>query len=564
MGVPGFFKWVSTRYRKQILYNDRKIICDNFYTDTNCALHPECFAIVEIHENVTDKNKLENLMIIRIKEYLTYLETYVSPRKMMFIAIDGVAPMAKIEQQKPRRIKAVHDSELINKIKKKYGKKINDVWSNVAITPGTEFMEKLHIELNSFYKSKQRKGFKYIYSSYHTPGEGEHKIKNHIKQNVNKNETCVIYGLDADLIFLSLAVNIPNIYLLRESDQFEQKKSVQSKKNIEKKMTYVSIDGLRDAYNKELKHLIFQYEKIRVNDDLINDFIVICFLLGNDFLPHLPTIHVNRNGLNEIINAYIITFGIFKNKLVTMKNGKTSLNSSFFLNMIEILKNREEHFYRYTLPESKEKLSRRKCLETDKCSIEIWELENLKFIEKERNTIMDIEDIKYEYYSNAFGITQSYEKYARKISDEYLNGIIWTMNYYFNDCKDWLWHYKYQYAPFLSDIYNFGNFEILDDKNIIDNESESISILTQLTIVIPRKYSGLLPKKYAKLITSKESDIIDYYPEKIKLDYYEKDFLWQCIPKLPILNIKRIINTINRIEKKYEINRNKNLENFVY
>ena len=81
-------------------------------------------------------------------------------------------------------------------------------WSNAVITPGTIFMEKLHNELKEYSRNNK---ITTTYSSYHECGEGEHKILQHIKQNKPSNS--VIYGLDADLIFLSLASEIDNIFL---------------------------------------------------------------------------------------------------------------------------------------------------------------------------------------------------------------------------------------------------------------------------------------------------------------------------------------------------------------
>ena len=48
---------------------------------------------------------------------------------------------------------------------------------------------------------------KIYFSSASTPGEGEHKLLQHIKK-ANNNFKYVVYGLDADLIFLSLTIFI--------------------------------------------------------------------------------------------------------------------------------------------------------------------------------------------------------------------------------------------------------------------------------------------------------------------------------------------------------------------
>ena len=225
MGVPGFFKWLL-RKNKRMLVKQLNFKPNILYIDANCLFHPQCFNVlekynkekIEIHKELNHQAKmsceviedLESVMIDEIIKYIEYI-IKISNTSCTYIAVDGCAPASKLNQQRKRR----YMSHLTNKfkldIKKKYNKEDFYEWSNTVITPGTIFMEKLHLAIINYINQKRN----IIYSSYHTPSEGEHKILQHIKNNHNTN--IVIYGLDADLIFLSMA-SYADIHLMRESN----------------------------------------------------------------------------------------------------------------------------------------------------------------------------------------------------------------------------------------------------------------------------------------------------------------------------------------------------------
>ena len=306
MGVPYFFKKLldkERKYKQQILFDKLNKQPNVLYIDGNCAIHPECFKIADKMIDEPDTYIKEGYMIKQIIDFFDYLEDFVDPKKEVYISIDGVAPMAKINQQRKRRVKSVIDNQIRNSIKKKFNKKISN-WSNSVISPGTEFMERLHLALVKHYKNKSEtndKKIKYTYSSYHTRGEGEHKILQDIKKNKSKNS--IVYGLDADLIFLTLASNISELYLLRESSTFKNNK--QEEKNDHPELTYVSIDGVKKIINYEMADNIYiecqsmiiepkqKYEEV----NFVDDYIFICFIIGNDFLPHPPSIDLRKEGL---------------------------------------------------------------------------------------------------------------------------------------------------------------------------------------------------------------------------------------------------------------------------
>ena len=56
-----------------------------------------------------------------------------------------------------------------------------------------------------------------------------------------------------------------------------------------------------DLEFREIENLLpFEYSLERV----IDDFILLAVFIGNDFLPHLPDVHIHENGLERLFDIY--------------------------------------------------------------------------------------------------------------------------------------------------------------------------------------------------------------------------------------------------------------------
>ncbi len=216
MGIPLYFKIISEKY-PEIIRDDIKSK-DSLFLDLNCAIHPCCRKVMEECGNI-DSERLEKRMINEVLRYIEKLFLLVNP-KLLFIAIDGVAPCAKMNQQRLRRYKTILDKNNVDKIKLEENMDTSVSWNTNAISPGTEFMSKLSKSIKRELSTNvSYKGINIYFSDSTVPGEGEHKILDFIKNNDLKNDI-VIYGLDADLIILSFVSHKSNIFLLREALEF--------------------------------------------------------------------------------------------------------------------------------------------------------------------------------------------------------------------------------------------------------------------------------------------------------------------------------------------------------
>ena len=81
-----------------------------------------------------------------------------------YIAIDGVVPIAKMIQQRERRFKSAIEKKKEREIREKCGMETDSVdsWDTNAISPGTEFMEKLAGEISSWINATENKKLKVL------------------------------------------------------------------------------------------------------------------------------------------------------------------------------------------------------------------------------------------------------------------------------------------------------------------------------------------------------------------------------------------------------------------
>lgn len=558
MGVPGFFSWLLKKYRNTNIIIDHNLFdldssCDILYLDANCLFHPQCFKVLELSVNISSHDLLERLMIKRILNYITFLEQYVNPKKL-FISVDGVAPMAKISQQRKRRFRSVHDNELKQQIKSKHGRPIGIKWSNTVITPGSIFMERLHKQLLKFINKDN--DIERHYSSYHVCGEGEHKILEHLRTHYHNDEYIVIYGLDADLIFLALASHHQNIFLLREADHFNNvKNNVKTDiNNVAEDLNYVSINLMREYINNYIHDNFakrYSHHSLDTNHDFTDDFIIICYFLGNDFVPHLPSIDIKTGALDFLVNCYTDTFNTIKQPLLTFDNNNPILNNTFLDIFLKNTSRSENYYFQTILPKHINYVNNRPCPHTDSCDIELWNLEHMKCFDvvdpiQLGSSTPDI--WKFKYYEHYFGVSSLQQSLINDVCHDFLVSIMWTTLYYFKGCPSWKWQYKYTHGPFISDLSNFFSYCKVNINHITFNLDRPLSPCAQLLSVLPPSCVSLLPKSFHSLVTCIDSPLIDLYPITLALDMINKDLYWKCIPYLPIVDSHRINTVVKKLQ----------------
>ncbi|CAL5423938.1 unnamed protein product [Camellia sinensis] len=281
------------------LVNPNGIEYDNLYLDMNGIIHP-CFhpddhpsppktfqkphkllympsppktfqkVFNNIYEyidrlfSIVQPHKLLYMAIVfnNIYEYIDRLFSIVQPHKLLYMDYnilqiqgkenefysfnnfycnfhsDGVAPRAKMNQQRTRRFRTAKDNDIAeaeeNRLRKEFemeGKQVlpkqeSEVSDSNIITPGTVFMHELSIALQAYINHRLKdnvgwKGIEVILSNANVPGDGEHKIMSFIRlqrtcPDYDPNTHHCLYGLDADLIMLALATHELHFSIWRE------------------------------------------------------------------------------------------------------------------------------------------------------------------------------------------------------------------------------------------------------------------------------------------------------------------------------------------------------------
>nr|CAH7748108.1 unnamed protein product [Callosobruchus chinensis] len=110
-------------------------------------------------------------------------------------------------------------------------------------------------------------------------------------------------GADADLIMLGLATHEPNFTIIREEFKPNQPKPCEICAQLaETDFIFVRLNVLKEYLEKELfmANLPFKYEFERALDD----WVFMCFFVGNDFLPHLPSLEIREGAIDRLIKLY--------------------------------------------------------------------------------------------------------------------------------------------------------------------------------------------------------------------------------------------------------------------
>uniref|UniRef100_A0A8C1VUI8 5'-3' exoribonuclease n=1 Tax=Cyprinus carpio TaxID=7962 RepID=A0A8C1VUI8_CYPCA len=642
MGVPAFFRWLSRKYPSIIVHcleekakeyngfkipvdtskpNPNEVEFDNLYLDMNGIIHP-C-----THPEDKPAPKNEDEMMVAIFEYIDRLFNIVRPRRVLYMAIDGVAPRAKMNQQRSRRFRASKEGVELTEEKNKMREEmflflggylppdeIKERFDSNCITPGTEFMDNLAKCLRYYVADRLTNdpgwhNITVFLSDASVPGEGEHKIMDFIRRqraqpNHDPNTHHCLCGADADLIMLGLATHEPNFTIIREEfkpnkprpcalcsqmgheikdcqglareKQGEHDEFADTVPVSEQEFIFIRLAVLREYLERELTmaSLPFPFDFERS----VDDWVFMCFFVGNDFLPHLPSLEIREGAIDRLV-------GIYKD-VVHKTGGYLTENGFVNLERVELImqavgvaednifkKRKDDDSFKRRMKEKKKRMKaeqgpsfvpggqfapqalggRDRPMAVQNARQAAYEMrmkgnqlcpssqspaggsedmdsrgvkrkaeDSDSEPEPEDNVRLWEEGWKQRYYKTKFDVDATDDEFRKKVVQSY-------------GCASWKWYFPFHYAPFASDFKDikgmFNNFE---------KGTKPFKPLEQLMGVFPAASGNFLPQTWRALMTDPESSIIDFYPDDFAIDLNGKKYAWQGVALLPFVDERRL------------------------
>ena len=533
MGIPSYYKKLIDTVPGLVTKGHPSDGIQWLFMDFNCLIY-HCLHREDTPPYPGDSNKeeWETQFCECIVKYCLKVIKEVDPKSGVYIAIDGVVPMAKMRQQRLRRFKSIWLSQHPDT-----DTPTGPIWDRNSITPGTNFMKKLRTRLELMIKKNGKKSWSL--SSSDEPGEGEHKIVSEWR-NGEYTGNHAVYGLDADLIVLSIlghemCQRKNKIWLFREEVNAGK---ISYDDMGEEIFEWFSINSLKEWLSAE-----FNKDTLKQKAFILN----YCFamsVLGNDFLPSSLGLKIREDGHSELLDII---------KSLTTKNihmiNPNTLTISFqdVKSLFTILSNDEEtRIQKYV--HKKHMMARNLGQNQEGSEFKIgennWPLSHIEenVLIDGKNLLSNWKEIYMTHFFNGFSFNK---RDINLICKEYLYGIQWIWAYYTGKMEDicFNWFYPFNLPPLWCWLK-----EHLTEKQTLPSFPEKVLLkateidpVEQLALVLPLESWSLIPQGPVKMLPKLAPQ---FYPSAFSFESTGKRYFWECesmIPLPSILEVKEII-----------------------
>jgi len=598
MGIAGLLRDILKRYPSIHLAAPHLTVkIDYLFIDFNAFIYNTIHAFPKdvVYDFTKNKETIlyeELLVKLVIKNTLELVNKVCKPSKLLYIAIDGPPPMAKMVQQRERRYKTPLMEQLF---KKDDPTKIIEgaKYDTTRVTPGTHLMTMLNKEFTKIVNAGKFGKIAVVFDGSNIPGEGEHKYLKFIEEiDASPDDKFVIISGDGDAILLSLRFPNKSVYIM----QSVPNSALEDLYPAEQQFAYLDIkrliDSIYDFYegspqkggkmklsNAE-KKLIEQFkapktapaapvnsnQRQKQKKEFLIDYVFMSFLEGNDFAKPIYFLKYSTDNMRTPLGIYRFQRKFNPNyRLISFRNGQAYINQQNFAAIIKRLATIEEE----KIAEVKQRLEKKISsppFVRNKNKNKPPSLEHKMFTDQDH--ILHADFVKqYDFLFNNKSFAEFKNKYYEYFWNEaptpeniaaicknYLDILLFNIRYYYGTGLSWTLNYHAVAAPLPSDLANFlqKNPKYYDEVQF--EEGEPVHPLVLLAYVMPPQSmkEGILPKAYRDALLKKYPE---YFPEKIdlkllvpggKLIYAEP-----VLPSPPISILKEVLETIKltKLEK---------------
>ena len=521
MGIPSYYKTLITKY-KHAITRQTPVGTAALVIDMNCMIYhvlrePTMEACVYPgSEDSAGCAKWERKLQEEVCTYLTFIWRAAGAPLKMLVALDGVVPYAKIKQQRFRRFKSASLS--LNQTKS---------WDTNAITPGTDFMQAMGNALREV-------GSKHHWqiSDTNEPGEGEHKVLNWIRSQTSLSGPVVVYGLDADLILLSMLAGEylgpgSPVYLMRESMAFGKLVRIPENKQVE--LCFLQISILLQS---------LQNGQVWSREELY-DYIFGMSFCGNDFLPTGLSLRMRDEGHSILLDCLRTLWKRSIHLVNFDTDGKASLNKDGLYQFTCWMAQQEERLITKMI----DRKMKSPFGENDADNIALKEQAELPLLMQgtdANNRIHLQPQWKSQYYRIGFG--ESSVDVRKHWVSQYWKGFQWIFDYYLGSAVDQEFVYAAGYPPTWCDLRDFFVFD-----KINWSVRPILQPKEQLALVLPLASWNLLLKTPFRSLPHR---LPQYWPASFHLETFGKRFGWECEPMIPMLTPERLRYEVSRMNTK--------------
>ena len=599
MGIAGLLRNILKQYPSiHLPAPNLKVKIDYLFIDFNAFIYDTIHAfpkdvVYDFTKNKDTTSYEKELVKLVIKNTLELVNKVCNPSKLLYIAIDGPPPMAKMVQQRERRYKNPYMEQLF---KKNDPTKIIDgaKYDTTRVTPGTHLMNLLNKEFTKIVNAGKFGKIAVVFDGSNVPGEGEHKYLKFIEEiDASPDDKFVIISGDGDAILLSLRFPNKSVYIMQsvsnpaledlyppeqqyayldikrliESiyDFYEsspQKGGKMKLSNAEKKL----IEHFKASNSAKVSTPVNSNLSNKKKKDFLIDYVFMSFLEGNDFAKPIYFLKYSTDNMRTPLGIYRFQRKFNANyRLISFRNGQAYINQQNFAAIIKRLATIEEE----KIAEVKQRLEKKISsppFVRNKNKNKPDSLEHKLFTDQDH--ILHADFVKqYDFLFNNKSFAEFKNKYYEYFWNEpptpeniaaicknYLDILLFNIRYYYGTGLSWTLNYHAVAAPLPSDLSTFlqKNPKYYDEVQF--EEGEPVHPLVLLAYVMPpgSMKEGIIPKSYRDALLKKYPE---YFPEKIDLKLlvpggkliYAEPFL----PSPPISILKEVLEGIKltKLEK---------------